>query len=614
MTTANDTARWTGWRPILGAGLLSLCLATAGPAIAQNAPAAPTLAPVPAPTAPAPTLRAQPESATPAGPTRAAVAADRQMVVAANPLAAEVGRQILRQGGSAVDAAIAVQMVLTLVEPQSSGIGGGAFLVHYAAEARKVETFDGRETAPAGATPEMFLDAEGKPLPFARAAQGGHAVGVPGVVRMLALAHEQHGRLPWLRLFEPAMRMAAEGFPISPRLHQLIGETPQLKEFPATRNYFYDVDGNPKAVGTRLANPELAETLRVIANGGANAFYNGGLARAMAKAVRETGTPGTLGVDDLKNYKAVKREPVCGGYRQYKICGMGPPSSGGVAVAQILAMLEKFDMRAMAPNSVAAVHALTEAERLAFADRARYLADMDFEQVPLDKLLDRRYLATRARLIAPERSMGRAEAGRLQRAALRAPDTMSELPATTHFSIVDGAGNAVAMTSSIEQAFGSRVMVRGFLLNNQMTDFALRPRDGDVPNINRVEPGKRPRSSMSPTIVLDRENRLVMTLGSPGGARIIPYVARTLVATLDWGLDMQRAVALPHALSLNGPTELERDTVIAGLAGALRAMGHEIAFVVHGSGLHGIQVVRRQGRTQLIGGADPRREGEALGD
>jgi gamma-glutamyltranspeptidase/glutathione hydrolase len=293
---------------------------------------------------------------------------------------------------------------------------------------------------------------------------------------------------------------------------------------------------------------------------------------------------------------------------------MGPPSSGGVAVAQILAMLEKLDMRAMAPNSAAAVHALTEAERLAFADRARYLADMDFEPVPLDRLLDRRYLAARARLISPERSMGRADAGRLQRAALRAPDTESELPATSHFSIVDGAGNAVAMTTSIEQAFGSRVMVRGFLLNSQMTDFALRPRDGDVPNINRVEPGKRPRSSMSPTIVLDRENRLAMAVGSPGGARIIPYVARTLVATLDWGLDMQRAVALPHALSLNGPTELERDTAVAGLAGELRAMGHEVAFAAHASGLHGIQIVRRQGRTQLVGGADPRREGEALGD
>ena len=595
MPPTRDAAQIWSRRLAQGAALGIVCLAGLATANAQ-------------------TPRTQSESASPAGPTRAAVAADRHMVVAANPLAAEVGRQILRQGGSAVDAAIAVQMVLTLVEPQSSGVGGGAFLVHYAAESRKVETYDGRETAPAGATPEMFLDADGKPQAFAQAAKGGHAVGVPGVVRMLALAHDEHGRLPWLRLFEPAMPMAAEGFAISPRLHQLIGETPQLKDYPATRDYFFDADGNPKAVGTRLANPALAETLRVIANGGANAFYNGGLARAMAKAVAETGTPGTLSIDDLKNYKALKREPVCAPYRQHKVCGMGPPSSGGVAIAQILGVLEKVDVRAMAPNSLAAIHALSEAGRLAFADRARYLADADFEHVPVDRLIDRRYLASRAKLVNPERSMGRAEAGRLPRTALRSPDNLSEIPATSHFSIVDGAGNAVAMTTSIEQAFGSRVMVRGFLLNNQMTDFALRPRDGDVPNINRVEPGKRPRSSMSPTIVLDRENRLMMTLGSPGGARIIPYVARTLVATLDWGLDIQRAVALPHALSLNGPTELERDTLLAGLAGDLRNMGHEVAFVAHASGLHGIQVVRRQGRVQLVGGADPRREGEALGD
>jgi len=605
MPTAPAAAPIWSLRPILGAAAVASLffgLATAG------------FAPAGVGTAQAQTPRAQPESASPAAAPRAAVAAERHMVVAANPLAAEVGRQILRQGGSAIDAAIAVQMVLTLVEPQSSGVGGGAFLVHYTAETRKVETYDGRETAPAGATSDMFLDAEGKPLSFAQAAMGGQAVGVPGVVRMLALAHENHGRLPWLRLFEPAMRMAAEGFAISPRLHQLIGETPQLKEFPAARDYFFDADGNPKAVGSRLANPELAETLRVIANGGANAFYNGGMARAMAKAVREAGAANGLSIDDLKSYKAVKREPVCGAYRQFKVCGMGPPSSGGVAIAQILGVAEKFDLRALGANTLASVHVLTEAERLAFADRARYLADMDFEQVPLDRLLDRRYLAQRAKLVNPERSMGRADAGRLLRTALRAPDTASEIPATSHFSIVDAAGNAVAMTSSIEQAFGSRVMVRGFLLNNQMTDFALRPRDGDVPNINRVEPGKRPRSSMAPTLVLDRENRLVMALGSPGGARIIPYVARTLVATLDWGLDMQRAISLPHALSLNGPTELERDTNLGPLAGELRAMGHEVSFVAHASGLHGIQIVRRQGRMQLVGGADPRREGEALGD
>ncbi|MBI3505340.1 MAG: gamma-glutamyltransferase [Proteobacteria bacterium] len=560
------------------------------------------------------TARPQPEGPSGTAAPRAAVVAERHMVSAANPIAADVGRQILRQGGSAVDAAVAMQMVLTLVEPQSSGIGGGAFLVHYNAETKKVETYDGREMAPAAARADMFLDSEGKPLPFAQAAMGGHAVGVPGLVGMLALAHDDHGRLPWARLFEPAMRLATDGFAISPRLFQLVSDTPQLKQFPATREYFFDADGNPKAVGTRLSNAALAETMRIIANGSAPAFYSGGLARAMVRAVGANGTPGPLTVDDLKNYKAVKREPICAPYRQYRICGMGPPSSGGVAIAQILGMIERFDMRQMGPNTAASIHTLAEAERLAFADRARYIADADFEPAPLAKLVDRKYLAARSKLISPDHSMGKAEPGRFQRAAQRVPDTTSELPATTHFSVVDGAGNAVAMTSSIEQAFGSRVMVRGFLLNNHMTDFALKPRDGDVPNINRIEPGKRPRSSMSPTIVVDRDGKLVMTLGSPGGARIIPYVAQAIVAALDWNLDLQRAFALPHAVNLNGVTELERDTPIAVLAPELRALGHEVVLNAQTSGLHGIQIIRRQGRTQLVGGADPRREGEALGD
>jgi gamma-glutamyltranspeptidase/glutathione hydrolase len=561
------------------------------------------------------TVRPQPEGPTGTAPPRAAVPAERQMVVAANPIAADAGRQILRQGGSALDAAIAMQMVLTLVEPQSSGIGGGAFLVHYNAENKKVETYDGRETAPSDARAEMFLDAEGKPLPFAQAAMGGHAVGVPGLVAMLALAHEDHGRLPWARLFEPAMRLASDGFAISPRLAQLVAETPQLKEFAAAREYFYDADGNPKQAGTRLTNPALAETLRIVANGSAPAFYTGGLARAMVRAVAQNGTPGPLSLDDLKNYRAAKREPVCAPYRAFKVCGMGPPSSGGIAVAQILGMIERFDLRQTSPNSLPAIHTLLEAERLAFADRGRYVADADFEDVPVAKLVDRKYVATRSKLISGERSMGKAEPGRFQRAAMRAPDTTSEIPATTHMVVVDAAGNAVSMTSSIEQAFGSRVFVRGFLLNNHMTDFALRPREGDVPNINRIEPGKRPRSSMSPTVVLDRDGRLVLAIGSPGGPRIIPYVAQAIVGVLDWGLDVQKAVALPHAVNLNGTTELERDTPLAALAADLKAMGHEVAIVPETSGLHAIQVVRRQGgRTQLLGGADPRREGEALGD
>jgi gamma-glutamyltranspeptidase / glutathione hydrolase len=561
----------------------------------------------------APAARA-PEGASGTAAPRTAVTADRQMVVAANPLAADAGRQILRQGGSAVDAAIAMQMVLTLVEPQSSGIGGGGFLLHYGAEKKKVEAYDGREIAPAGATPDMFLDAEGKPLAFNDAALGGHAVGVPGVLRLLEMAHDEHGRLPWARLFEPAMRLALDGFPMSQRLAKLIADTPQLKEFPATRAYFFDADGNPKAAGARLTNPDLAETFRVIANGGAQAFYNGGLGRAMVKAVRETGKPGKLSTEDLKNYRALKREAVCGAYRQYKICGMGPPSSGGVAVLQAMMILERFDLRALSPNSAPAVHLISEATKLAFADRNRYLADPEFEQIPVEKLIDRRYLSARAKLVNPERATGRAEPGKMATRASRAADTLSELPATSHLSVVDVAGNAVAFTTSIERAFGSYVMVRGFLLNNQMTDFAARPRDGDTLNINRVEPGKRPRSSMAPTIVLDRESRLIMALGSPGGPRIIPYVVQTLVATLDWNLDAQRAVALPHFANMNGPIELERETNIVALAADLRALGHDIVLNSQTSGLGLIQVVRRQGQTRFVGGADPRREGEALGD
>ncbi len=562
----------------------------------------------------APAPRAPEGASTIAGP-RVAVTADRQMVVAANPLAADAGRQILRQGGSAVDAAIAMQMVLTLVEPQSSGIGGGGFLLHYGAERKRVDAYDGRETAPAKATADMFLDAEGKPLAFNEAALGGHAVGVPGVLRMLELAHDEHGRLPWARLFEPAMRLALDGFPISPRLAKQIADTPQLKDFAATRAYFFDAEGNPKPAGTRLANPDLAETFRVIANGGAQAFYNGGLARAVAKAVRETGKGGVLTADDLKTYRALKREAVCGPYRQLKICGMGPPSSGGVTVLQAMTILERFDLRGLQPNSAPAIHLIAEATKLAFADRNRYLADPEFEQIPVERLTDRKYLAGRAKLVNAERASGRAEPGRVATRASRAADTLSELPATSHLSVVDVAGNAVAFTTSVERAFGSYVMARGFLLNNQMTDFALRPRDGDVPNINRVEPGKRPRSSMAPTIVLDRESRLVAALGSPGGPRIIPYVVQTLVASIDWNMDAQRAVALPHAVSMNnGTIELERDTSLVNLAADLKALGHEVTLNHQTSGLSLIQVVRRQGQTRLIGGADPRREGEALGD
>ncbi|MGQ0665174.1 MAG: gamma-glutamyltransferase [Pseudomonadota bacterium] len=549
-----------------------------------------------------------------------AAVAGRHMAAAANPIAAAAGRDILRLGGSALDAAIAIQMVLTLVEPQSSGIGGGAFLVHYEAASRGIVTYDGRETAPKAAGPDLFLDRDGKPLAFAEASVGGIAVGAPGVLRMLEMAHREHGRLPWARLFEPAIRLAEEGFAVSPRLNGLIAGDKQLRNYPAVAAYFHDADGRPLAVGSRLVNPALAATLRQVASGGAEAFYSGDVARDIVVAVETTGErPGRLSTADLAAYRAIKRDAVCGPYRAFLVCGMGPPSSGGVAVVQALGLLEAFDLASLAPGSLEAVHLISEASRLVFADRARYLADGDFVAVPLMGLVDRRYLAARAHLMSRQRSMGRAEPGEpegrtLDRRLPAVDDDALELPATSHISVVDAAGNALAMTTSIENAFGSRVFVRGFLLNNQLTDFAFRPTDGERPAANRVEPGKRPRSSMSPTIVTDRERRLVLTLGSPGGARIIPYVVQTLVAMLDWGLDIQAAIGQPRHVNLNGTTELERDTGLAALAPGLRALGHGVETRDLASGLQGIAVIRLADGARLVGGADPRREGVALGD
>ncbi len=544
------------------------------------------------------------------------------MAAAANPLAAEAGRQILRGGGSAVDAAIAMQMVLNLVEPQSAGIGGGGFLVHYDASTKQIVTYDGRETAPAASTPDMFLDAQGQPVPLAQASIGGAAVGVPGLLRMMELAHRAHGRLPWARLFEPAMQFADEGFPVSERLFKLLSDDKRLREFPAAAKYFYDDAGNPRPVGYRLANPPLFETFRMIANGGADAFYSGAMARDIVAAVKQPGQPGKPGrltLADLAGYRAERRDPVCGQYRANRVCGMGPPSSGGIAIAEILGMLESFNMRAYAPGSVEAVHLISEASRLAFADRSRYVADPDFVSVPVKGLIEPRYLARRAKGISLDRVNTHVEPGKPSGLAFDTPanrwaDATPELPATTHISVIDAAGNAVAMTNSIEQAFGSHVFVRGFLLNNHMTDFSLRPAVNDVPAINRIEPGKRPRSSMSPTIVVDRQGQLVATLGSPGGARIIPYVAQALVGVLDNGLNIQQAINLPHHVNMNGATELEKGTPLTAIAPALKALGHEIVVDVQTSGLQGITVVRRGKTSQLVGGADPRREGEAFGD
>ncbi|MCK9992942.1 MAG: gamma-glutamyltranspeptidase / glutathione hydrolase [Alphaproteobacteria bacterium] len=548
-----------------------------------------------------------------AAPGLAAVMADRHMVAAAHPLAAEAGRQILRDGGSAVDAAIAVQAVLGLVEPQSSGIGGGAFLMHWDQAHKQISAYDGRETAPAATTPDQFLKPDGQPLGFRDAFTGGRSVGVPGVIAMLALAHEKHGKLAWADLFAPAIALAENGFPVSARLQLMAGAMPKLPNFPQARALFFTSDNPPRPLpaGTLLRNADYAHSLRAIAADGPRAFYTGDLARAMVDAVKAQG--GALSLEDLAGYRAIARPPVCGEYRDYKICGMPPPTSGGVAVLQILGMLENYQMAALAPDSVAALHLLAQAGRLAYADRGKYLADTDQIAVPLEALLAKPYLAGRARLMRLD-AIGPSpvEAGSpVRHAALDfAPGMDMALPSTSHVSIIDGGGNAVSMTSSVEAPFGSHVMAGGFILNNQLTDFSFAPEMDGLPVANAAAPGKRPLSSMSPTLVFDRQGALYATLGSPGGTRIIGYVAQTLVGLLDWGLDMQAAIDQPRLINRNGPLELESGTVLEKLAPRFTALGHAVEIQPTFSGLQGIRVVG--GR--LEGGADRRREGAALGD
>jgi gamma-glutamyltranspeptidase / glutathione hydrolase len=521
-------------------------------------------------------------------------AAPRTMVAAAHPLAVEAGLDVLRRGGSAVDAAVAVQMVLGVVEPQASGIGGGGFLLHYDAKSTAISVYDGRETAPAGARPSMFLDVDGKPIDFAAAVASGFSVGVPGVVAMLEMAHKEHGRLPWADLSRPAITIAREGFGAPPRLARALGVFRWLADDPATRLVYFNDDGTPKA---RVANPALATTIAFIADLGSRILKEGPLAEEMVDRVREHPRPGTLSLADLNGYRPVKREPVCGPYRVWLICSMGPPSSGGVAVLQILGMLEPFELHREPPNS--ALHLIAEASRLAFADRARYLADPAFVEVPVRGLLSPAYLAERRKLIAPEKSMGpgRVEPGYPERG-------------TSHISIVDGQGNAVSFTTTIEAPFGSQIMVGGFFLNNELTDFTARPEiDGRIV-ANRVQPGKRPRSSMSPTFVLDRDRRLVAVVGSAGGARIIGDTLHALIGMLDWNLTAQGALDLPRVLNVNGPTELDDRGGLAAQGDALRALGHQVQVRRHEGGLTAIR--RVEGGWE--GGADPRRDGVARGE
>lgn len=538
--------------------------------------------------------------------------ATKYMAATANPFATEAALEMLRSGGSAVDAAIAAQMVLTLVEPQSSGIGGGAFMMHYDAETGDIGAYDGRETAPASATPQMFLNSDGEPREWWDAVVGGLSVGVPGAVRMLEMAHEEHGRLPWGRLFEPAILLAKEGFPVSDRMNYLSAADADLKIFADTRAYFFTETGEPHPVGSILTNPALADTLQQIADKGADAFYNGPIANDIARKTRTAKrNPGGMVAADLAAYEAKKRAPVCMPYRNYLVCGMPPPSSGGITTLQILGILQAFDMATVKPGSVQAVHLVAEASKLAFADRNVYLADPDFFPPP-PGMLDADYLKLRATEISPTKAMPSGQPGMpgIGSSMRLAPDTVEKGLSTTHLSVIDGDGNAVSMTSSIETQFGSHMMVRGFLLNNQLTDFSFEPEINGAPVANAPEAGKRPRSSMSPTLVFDETGRVILAIGSPGGSSIIGYVTKSLIAKLDWNLNVQQAIDLPHFLNKNGKTRIEAGSALEQLIPALKQLGHDVDVQKTVSGLQGIAV----DDNGFHGGADPRREGVAAGD
>ena len=552
----------------------------------------------------------EPEAAT--GRTeKQAFSSKNFMVVAANPYASWAGKNILAKGGSAIDAAIAVQAMLTLVEPQSSGLGGGAFILYWDNQAKKLHTFDGREMAPKGVSPDIFMQGKDKPMPWIDAVVGGKSVGVPGVLKALSTAHKEFGKLPWDSLFNDTIDKSLQGFKVSARLASLLAADihPGLRKFPDASSYFYP-DGKPLEKDSLRRNSALGRTLMRIASEGESAFYQGDIAAKIANAVQfATINPGVLSEEDLADYVAIKRQPVCGLYKMYQVCGMAPPSSGGVNVLQILRTLEPFNLAQYQPNDAQAIHLFTQASKLAFADRDLYIADQDFSQLPFAALIRQSYLSERAKLIDKRKDMGTAFAGQPYPMLNLAQDNAYELSNTSHFSIVDSQGNAVSMTTSIEFAFGSGIFVEGFLLNNQMTDFSLNPYRYNRPVLNRVEPRKRPRSAMSPTMVFDKEGQLTLLLGSPGGSRIIDYVTQTLIGVLDWNLDIQQAINLPHITNRNDYTALEKGTAAEGLATELKARGHEVKVIDLNSGLHGIQL--KDG--MLIGGADPRREGVAVG-
>lgn len=551
---------------------------------------------------------AQPEAAS-GFATRPAVSTPHAMVVTANPHATDAAVALLRAGGSAADAAIAAALVLNVVEPQSSGIGGGGFLMHFDAGAKRVSAWDGRETAPMAIDERLFLNADGSKLAFYDAVVGGRAVGVPGLLRMFEQVHSRFGKLPWRHLFGPAIGLAREGFAVSPRLHALIVRDQFLRLDEGARQLFFDANGAPLAVGNSLRNPELADVLRRVADTGVESFYHGAIAQDIVAAAGADPNPGKLSLADLANYKAIEREPLCGAYRSFRLCGMPPPSSGAGTVLSLLGVLERFRLAEVDPDSAFASHLFAEAGRLAFADRDAWYGDPEAMPIAPKSLLERPYLTARAESIRLNDSLDRAEPGTPVGAPSPIPARAVERPSTTHISVIDPHGNAVSLTASIEDAFGSRRLVRGFLLNNQLTDFSFQPADARGPQPNRAGPGKRPRSSMAPTLVFGPDGALFAVTGSPGGSQIINYVAYTVVGLVDWHLAPDALLARPHVGSRNGPTEVEDTPTGRVLAARLTVFGHEPVVRDLTSGVS--LIVRRQNAWQ--GAADPRREGSAAG-
>lgn len=533
------------------------------------------------------------------------------MIASANPYASEAGAEMLRKGGNAIDAMVATQLVLGLVEPQSSGIGGGAFLVYWNAKQQELTTFDGRETAPLEVTPQLFQDDKGQPLKFYDAVVGGRSVGTPGTVKLMWDTHQKLGKLDWKTLFEPAIELAISGFTVSPRLATLVDNDQEfLQRSPAAKAYFFNHDGSPIKAGQQLKNPDYAKTLQVISEQGAVAFYQGKIAQDIVNTVRnETSNPGVLNLIDFTAYQVKEREPVCAPYRQYAICGMGPPSSGALALGQIMGVLSHYPISDMGKGNVQSWRLLGDASRLAFADRGKYMADSDYVPMPTQGLLDKKYLEKRAELLKGKDALAETSAGSppWSHANNYALDEAIELPSTSHFSIVDKDRNVVSITTTIENGFGSRLMVGGFLLNNELTDFSFRSHVDGVPIANRIEPGKRPRSSMAPTIVMEG-NKPYMAIGSPGGSQIIGYVAKTLVAHLDWGLNLQQAIDLPNMNNRFGAFEIEKDTTAEAWVPKLEKLGFKVQVKELNSG---VQAIKLQGNS-LVGAADPRREGKVI--